>query len=428
MAQEIYLINKKIMSYRNPKISQQDPLAFTKGFQAAFGQTMSAFKQVSDEIKKQQEKDDILQAELLKFQNIGSLENTSKEVNAAIQESIESLINPMAFSFMKPVARQKHLQEVADIKTGLGLLTKFMAIAPSDLSVRSMKNNKDLHAILHQLSSEERAKDVVISGDKDSLDVIFTYTDPESGRVSKVSARDMNKYANTYVSVKEDLAVLDKVTADVARSFNPIISAYAQSKKYINQNPREVLFNQESTDARIKEFLTPEIAATIFEEELAEQTRYQDYDPKSEIHKEMVFNYFKNEIKNKTVDIENLKEKEDEETPPEEKSFLQIYRPQIEKILEKSKSLAGGKAGKEQQQDYVIKQLQTLFGSGFDIFKDGGMGTVRITGKGITDTSKFDSEFKFNLGNADSILQAILNFKGPDDPEKRINILDSLNL
>jgi hypothetical protein len=52
------------MSYRNPKISQQDPLAFTKGFQAAFGQTMSAFKQVTDEIKKQKEKDDLLQAEL----------------------------------------------------------------------------------------------------------------------------------------------------------------------------------------------------------------------------------------------------------------------------------------------------------------------------------------------------------------------------
>ena len=416
------------MSYRNPKISQQDPLAFTKGFQAAFGQTMSAFKQVTAEIKKQQEKDDILQAELLKFQNIGSLENTSKEVNAAIQESIESLINPMAFSFMKPVARQKHLQEVADIKTGLGLLTKFMAISPSDLSVRSMKNNKELHAILHQLSSEDRAKDVVISGDKDSLDVVFTYTDPESGRVSKVSARDMNKYANTYVSVKEDLGVLNKVTSDAARSFNPIISAYAQSKKYINQNPREVLFNQESTDARIKEFLTPEIAATIFEEELAEQTRYQDYDPKSEIHKEMVFNYFKNEIKNKTIDIENLKEEEDEETPPEQKSFLETYRPYVQNLLKKANSISGGKAGVKAQQEYIAKELNVLLGGNFKVTADGNNGMTTITGAGPSFGDTVDSKTPFLLRNVDSILQMILKFKGPKDGTKRTEILNSLNI
>ena len=416
------------MSYRNPKISQQDPLAFTKGFQAAFGQTMSAFKQVTAEIKKQQEKDDILQAELLKFQNIGSLENTSKEVNAAIQESIESLINPMAFSFMKPVARQKHLQEVADIKTGLGLLTKFMAISPSDLSVRSMKNNKELHAILHQLSSEDRAKDVVISGDKDSLDVVFTYTDPESGRVSKVSARDMNKYANTYVSVKEDLGVLNKVTSDAARSFNPIISAYAQSKKYINQNPREVLFNQESTDARIKEFLTPEIAATIFEEELAEQTRYQDYDPKSEIHKEMVFNYFKDQIKNKTIDIENLKEEEDEETPPEQKSFLETYRPYVQNLLKKANSISGGKAGVKAQQEYIAKELNVLLGGNFKVTADGNNGMTTITGAGPSFGDTVDSKTPFLLRNVDSILQMILKFKGPKDGTKRTEILNSLNI
>ena len=416
------------MSYRNPKISQQDPLAFTKGFQAAFGQTMSAFKQVTAEIKKQQEKDDILQAELLKFQNIGSLENTSKEVNAAIQESIESLINPMAFSFMKPVARQKHLQEVADIKTGLGLLTKFMAISPSDLSVRSMKNNKELHAILHQLSSEDRAKDVVISGDKDSLDVVFTYTDPESGRVSKVSARDMNKYANTYVSVKEDLGVLNKVTSDAARSFNPIISAYAQSKKYINQNPREVLFNQESTDARIKEFLTPEIAATIFEEELAEQTRYQDYEPKSEIHKEMVFNYFKDQIKNKTIDIENLKEEEDEETPPEQKSFLETYRPYVQNLLKKANSISGGKAGVKAQQEYIAKELNVLLGGNFKVTADGNNGMTTITGAGPSFGDTVDSKTPFLLRNVDSILQMILKFKGPKDGTKRTEILNSLNI
>ena len=418
------------MSYRNPKISQQDPLAFTKGFQAAFGQTMSAFKQVTDEIKKQKEKDDLLQAELLKFQNIGSLEGTSKKVNDAIQDSVESLINPMAFSFMKPVARQRYLQEVADIKTGLGLLTKFMAIPPSELSNRSMKNNKDLHAILHQLSSEERAKDVVISGDPDSLDVMFTYTDPKSGRVSKVSARDMNKYANTYVSVKGDLEVLDKVSTSVAAVFNPIVGAYASSDKYIDKNPREELFNQESTDATIRGYLTDEIRATIFEEELAEQTRYADFDPSNQVHMKLTFDYFKNEVYNKVKDVDNIKTKDTETNPPEqtEKTFLETYRPFVQNLLKKASTLAGGKASRKAQQEYIAKQLNVVLGGSFKVTADGDNGITTITGAGPSFGDTVDSKTTFSLRNENSILGMILKFKGPKEGGKRTEILRSLNL
>ena len=418
------------MSYRNPKISQQDPLAFTKGFQAAFGQTMSAFKQVTDEIKKQKEKDDLLQAELLKFQNIGSLEGTSKKVNDAIQDSVESLINPMAFSFMKPVARQRYLQEVADIKTGLGLLTKFMAIPPSELSNRSMKNNKELHAILHQLSSEERAKDVVISGDPDSLDVMFTYTDPKSGRVSKVSARDMNKYANTYVSVKGDLDVLDKVSTSVAAVFNPTINAYAASDKYIDKNPREELFNQESTDATIRGYLTDEMRATIFEEELAEQTNYQDFDPSNQVHMKLTFDYFKNEVYNKVRDIDNIKTKDTDTGPPEqtEKTFLETYRPYVQNLMKKAKSLSGGKAGRKAQQEYIAKQLNLLLGGNFKVEADGDNGMTTITGQGVSLGQTTDSKTTFRLNNENSILGMILKFKGPKEGSKRSEILKNLNL
>jgi hypothetical protein len=418
------------MSYRNPKISQQDPLAFTKGFQAAFGQTMSAFKQVTDEIKKQKEKDDLLQAELLKYQNIGSLEGTSKKVNDAIQTSVESLINPMAFSFMKPVARQRYLQEVADIKTGLGLLTKFMAIPPSELSNRSMKNNKDLHAILHQLSSEERAKDVVISGDPDSLDVMFTYTNPESGRVSKVSARDMNKYANTYVSVKGDLDVLDKVSTSVAAVFNPVVNAYASSDKYIDKNPREELFNQESTDATIRGYLTDEMRATIFEEELAEQTNYQDFDPSNQVHMNLTFDYFKNEVYNKVRDVDNIKTKDTETGPPEqtEKTFLETYRPFVQNLLKKANTLSGGKASRKSQQEYIAKELNVLLGGNFKVTADGNNGMTTLTGANVSFDDTVDSKTTFALRNENSILRMLVKFKGPKEGSKRTEILNSLNL
>jgi hypothetical protein len=378
------------MSYRNPKISQQDPLAFTKGFQAAFGQTMSAFKQVTDEIKKQKEKDDLLQAELL----------------------------------------QRYLQEVADIKTGLGLLTKFMAIPPSELSNRSMKNNKDLHAILHQLSSEERAKDVVISGDPDSLDVMFTYTNPESGRVSKVSARDMNKYANTYVSVKGDLDVLDKVSTSVAAVFNPVVNAYASSDKYIDKNPREELFNQESTDATIRGYLTDEMRATIFEEELAEQTNYQDFDPSNQVHMNLTFDYFKNEVYNKVRDVDNIKTKDTETGPPEqtEKTFLETYRPFVQNLLKKANTLSGGKASRKSQQEYIAKELNVLLGGNFKVTADGNNGMTTLTGANVSFDDTVDSKTTFALRNENSILRMLVKFKGPKEGSKRTEILNSLNL
>ena len=418
------------MSYRNPKISQQDPLAFTKGFQAAFGQTMSAFKQVTDEIKKQKEKDDLLQAELLKYQNIGSLEGTSKKVNDAIQNSVESLINPMAFSFMKPVARQRYLQEVADIKTGLGLLTKFMAIPPSELSNRSMKNNKDLHAILHQLSSEERAKDVVISGDPDSLDVMFTYTNPESGRVSKVSARDMNKYANTYVSVKGDLDVLNNVSTSVAAVFNPIVSAYASSDKYIDKNPREELFNQESTDNTIRGYLTDEMRATIFEEELAEQTNYQDFDPSNQVHMNLTFDYFKNQVYNKVRDVDNIKTKDPIEDEEENKfNFMNTYQPQVRRILEGSKKRGLGPVtnSQEVQENYIIDNLKPLFGKNYKIEKIKGNQYVIFDWRG-SESQQVASVMKIDINNENSILQALLNFRAPSgmSEKDRVDILNRL--
>jgi hypothetical protein len=293
-----------------------------------------------------------------------------------------------------------------------------------------MKNNKDLHAILHQLSSEERAKDVVISGDSDSLDVMFTYTDPESGEVSKVSARDMNKYANTYVSVKGDLDVLNKVSTSAANVFNPVVRAYAGSDKYINKNPREELFNQESTDDTIRGYLTDEIRATIFEEELAEQTNYQDFDPSNEAHMKLTFDYFKNEVYNKVQDIDNIKTKDTETNPPEqtEKTFLQTYRPFVKNLLRKASTLSGGKASRKAQQEYIAKELNVLLGGNFKVEADGNNGMTTITGANVSFQDVVDSKTPFALRSEDSILRMLVKFKGPSDPRKRTEILSSLNL
>jgi hypothetical protein len=259
---------------------------------------------------------------------------------------------------------------------------------------------------------------------------MFTYTNPESGRVSKVSARDMNKYANTYVSVKGDLDVLNKVSSSVAAVFNPVVNAYASSDKYIDKNPREELFNQESTDATIRGYLTDEMRATIFEEELAEQTNYQDFDPSNEVHMKLTFDYFKNEVYNKVRDVDNIKTKDTETGPPEqtEKTFLETYRPFVQNLLKKASTLSGGKASRKSQQEYIAKELNVLLGGNFKVTADGNNGMTTLTGANVSFDDTVDSKTTFALRNENSILRMLVKFKGPKEGSKRTEILNSLNL
>jgi stress-induced morphogen len=195
------------MSYRNPKIYAADPLAFSQSFMQSFQNTFNAFQKVSEDIKKQRERDDLIQAELIKYTNIGDLEGVNTSVNNGIQQSINSMIDSAAFAKMTAVERQKVLNDVAKIKAGSEAFVQLYGIDLDELSNKSKLANPELDAILTQLKSDPNK--VKISGDQTSLDVKFTTT-TEDGKTYNVSLRDMSKYLPTYKSIADDEADWEK--------------------------------------------------------------------------------------------------------------------------------------------------------------------------------------------------------------------------
>lgn len=195
------------MSYRNPKIYAADPLAFSQAFTQGFQNTFNAFQKVSENIKKQREKDDLIQADLIKYTNIGDLEGVNTSVNNGIQQSINSMVDSAAFAKMTAVERQKVLNDVSKIRAGSEAFVQLYGIDLDELSNKSKLANPELDAILTQLKVDPNK--VKISGDQTSLDVKFTTT-TEDGATYTTSLRDMSKYLSTYKSVAEDEAAWEQ--------------------------------------------------------------------------------------------------------------------------------------------------------------------------------------------------------------------------
>jgi len=227
------------MSYRNPKIYAVDPLAFTKSFTQSFNTTLAAFQNVAKQVKQQREKDDLIKAELLKYGNVGALDGISKEVNAAIQQSVYGLVDQEAFVEMSAVQRQEKLLELSQIKSGLEKFVGYYAIDPEELSERSMLAHKGLHAIIHQLKIDPSS--VSISGDLSSLDVNLSDTDKD-GEVHKTSMRDMNRFSDTYVSVENDRKFYNEFLGNDTKALQARIDTYAT--RLNRSNAKEEVLNQ----------------------------------------------------------------------------------------------------------------------------------------------------------------------------------------
>lgn len=191
------------MSYRNPKIYAADPLAFSQSFMQGFKNTFDAFQKVSEDIKKQKEKDDLIQADFIKFKNIGDLEGVNTAVNNGIQQSVNFLVDPGTFAGKSAAEKQKDLNNISKLKTGSQAFVKLYNIDLDELSNKSKLANPELDAVFTQLKADPSK--VKITGDKGTIDVKFTTT-TERGITHTVSLRDMNKYLSTYTSIAEDEA------------------------------------------------------------------------------------------------------------------------------------------------------------------------------------------------------------------------------
>lgn len=195
------------MSYRNPKIYAADPLAFSQAFTQGFQNTFNAFQKVAENVKKQKERDDLIQADLIKFKNIGDLEGVNASVNNGIQQSIDSVIDTGTFAKKSAVERQKDLNDVTKLKAGSQAFVQLYAIDLDELSNKSKLANPELDAVLTQLKADPNK--VQITGDKNTIDVKFTTT-MEDGKTHSISLRDMSKYLPTYKSIADDEADWEK--------------------------------------------------------------------------------------------------------------------------------------------------------------------------------------------------------------------------
>ena len=252
------------MSYRNPKVYAPDPTAFAKSFMGSFQSTVDNFEAEKEKKRQQQEKDDLIEAELIKYQNIGDLEGVSEQVNTALQDSINNLVDSKAFVNMSAVDRQRVLNDIQNIKAGSASFVDLINISPDELSERSKAAHPELHAILSQMKLDPSK--VQITGGKDGADVLFTYTD-ENGNTNSTSLRDMRKYKNTYVTATDDIKFLNtNIDADVD-GLQKLINADAKNNRASKDELIQQFFGKDA-EGNYNNKLSKDEIATIFYEEI----------------------------------------------------------------------------------------------------------------------------------------------------------------
>jgi len=253
------------MSYRNPKIYAPDPTAFAKSFQGSFMSTLENFEAEREKKRQQQEKDDLVEAELIKYQNIGDLEGVSESVNSALQQSINNLVDSKSFVEMSAVDRQKELNNIQNIKAGSAAFVDLINISPDELSNRSVQAHPELHAILTQIKLDPSKVKITPAGT--GTDVMFTYTD-ERGNVNSTSLRDMRKFKNTYVSATDDVKFYNTSLDSTIDGLQKKISDDAR----MGESSRDKIVNSflKNADGSYKDILDKDEKATIFYEMLGD--------------------------------------------------------------------------------------------------------------------------------------------------------------
>ena len=222
------------MSYRNPKVYAPDPTAFAKSFMGSFQSTMEGFEAEKEKIRKQQEKDDLIEAEYLKYSNIGDLEGVSENVNNALQKGFNDIVDSKAFVKMSPVERQKILNNISNLKQGAAAFVDLYNIDPSFISNRSIQANPELHSVFSEMKLNP--ENIKYNFDTEKQDLIISYTD-ENGITNSTSLRDMRKYKNTYVSAEDDVKFvndnMDKFISSMQKQINDFAKNGTKSRSQI---------------------------------------------------------------------------------------------------------------------------------------------------------------------------------------------------
>ena len=126
------------MSYRNPQFIQQaDPLAFSKGFEQAFGQQQAAFKADLEERERLAKQADDALASAYAMADLGPINGIDAKFNQALQDSLNNIVESGDFANASNSERAKMIQDLKLKKAAYAKIGEVMSVDTQDWDLRN---------------------------------------------------------------------------------------------------------------------------------------------------------------------------------------------------------------------------------------------------------------------------------------------------
>jgi hypothetical protein len=321
------------MSYKNPRISFADPLAFQKGFQQAFKDVPNIIQQQRDKIEqeaKEKEKEaqllDLSQAKGLSAADIGQIAGIDIQFNEALQNSINGIVDKGKFAQASAVEQQKMLQQIRSLKAVYGKIGEIAAMDADDWDYR---NDSRLTALKTAINNNN----VKIEGE--GINMRFVLPNGKSVTTNEISnlrvfdktpfREDFNKINQNTKKVINDSAIKlysagkdpNVAIADAKKDYKQLI--LSEGDDYISYLYENELSNEEKINLGIAKYKDPEILSKLDPDAAGALVQKQQ---------DALIDYLFSKIQNDLVDPSNYASKP---TPPTTK----LTQAQQEEVIQK---------------------------------------------------------------------------------------------
>jgi hypothetical protein len=250
------------MSYKNPRISFADPLAFQKGFQQAFRDVPNIIQQQRDKIEreaKEKEREaqllDLSQSRGLSAADIGQITGVDIQFNEALQNSINSIVDEGKFAQASAVEQQKMLQQIRSLKAVYG---KIGEIAGMDADDWDYRNDSRLTALKTAINNNN----VKIEGE--GTNMRFVMPDGKSVTTNEIS--NLRVFDKT--PFRDDFNELNENTITVIN--NSAIRLYSAGK-----DPNIAIADAEKDYTRLMLAEGDNYMSYLYENELPDEIKIQ---------------------------------------------------------------------------------------------------------------------------------------------------------
>lgn len=209
------------MSYINPQLSQADPLAFSKGFEAAFQKQQAAFKAQLEEKNRIAREAQAAEATLISATDLGGYQDLDEKIYDAFQNNIRGMVDSNSFVNMSPGEKQKTIFELRDFKQSFEKFRNILSLPASQID----KRNSDILELKTAVVSNPNEIQITGSG----LDMSINFK-TKSGQAKSISLKKLN--STRLIDTTEFEDTHKKFDASMFNSANSILLAGAKSGKY----------------------------------------------------------------------------------------------------------------------------------------------------------------------------------------------------